>query len=1055
MYENVAFVSDVCCVGPQLGTFCSVNTSSSPVTMQVKTELGVLVRSYAFYPSNILSSSPYTQNSLEDTGFFPPEVVGLKYVGPLNTSSYYDGAIFYTLERRSNKIRTYYTYTKASVYDIDFKHTASDVNFSLSEDLNVNANSLKAKMSIYNASKLSQGSYLILGPSSKDGFVGRTEKVIIDSFTIESIPNDNNNKIVTILIKSNWNVNLPEYAYSIGDSVSVEGPLEQSTKVEYSSNIIRKWKLDATNLRLDLVQTIIKNSDDSNWFGGASFSVEHYVTTLAASVATGSGEIRLTSNVTLNKYDKLLLGPSTDVDNLGAFEEVSVDSVEGSIVRIRTDSGYTPPKYDYVVDNSVTIFKNIHLLCDAEPDIVDEIEVGKKEPVGYLYSLDELNYGAVLNKLNSGLFNNVKAADWCLTYGALGIVKELNVVYYSLTNNEIIRSQYLSNYYITNDFIVPILALSFSGTTVYKFQRYRIQRDDTGVYVLISWSTCNLNTDSLLPYTASVTSYVNNCIILPGETNYLTVIVRDQFGVGLLNKNVWVSKGSEIGDVGSSLDPLDGYLITDANGLGVIRYKSGYSYSGIVNLYFKADGSNSTYGSAYIVHKKFFVQLNNITSSENVFTITDVNAVVQTSTLSSYDGSVIVKPVLSLMYPDNRLSDENKWQDYPGSEPLPEILPTSVLRTIWTAYFHKTDSEFYAPEIKLALPLTKLIFSSFGDNLGINDESIIDSANMLGRVKHCLALKEEPYSKRQVSINYVSRHINYGNTANVNINQFVFVSEAVPAMWSEKNNVDTKFWIRLRPFATDLNPNTLVIKLREISYEGDSGWYDITSLGTITTFDAGTGLEGVDFLYYPLVAFKHNATVYVNIEVYDTSGVPNLLVVNYWFKLIQDYQAPYITNRVPDFEELDVSLDTPITFDLLDVGAGVDINTLQIFINNVSTHFEYLEFVPGNFHIKCLGVNTFHYGEKVRITVDVKDRSENKNRLYDSWYFYCLESSGPWIDKYNVVPLKCAVDIKKGQSVEIQVYAIDNTGLDQQSIKLDIGGKTRSIILTPIIYREY
>lgn len=1047
MYENVAFASKICCVGPQVGTYCSIITESSPVIMQVKTELGILVRTYSFYPADVLYSEPYNQNTLLANGYFKPEVVSLKYVGPLNTDSYYDQAIFYTLERRAKSERTFFTYERSPEIYGDLKHDPSVVSFSFNSDVEINSFTLTGTVTANDLIKLSPGTTLILGPSSKDGFVGKTEKVIIENIVVGA---GIYSKAITVTIKPIFNTNCTEYEYATNDRAYVEEKLITSSYIEYDSIIIRKWSLDALNNRLVLKQTYVKDSTDTDWISSKNFCVEHYFTSLTTSSAAHSEELQLANVEGLVKYDRLLLGPSSDVDNLNSFEEVYVHEVIGNTVRIKNDS-YIAPIYDYVSGNSVTIFKNIVVLSEAEPELDSYgIRTGFINNKGILYKYNNVS-GEKVSKDFNAIFDSVIASDWNSYYGTLSFIKGNNLIHYSLANTEVMRSQAIDNVYPVSNEVIPIYSLSFNDVAIYKFQKSILKRDDTGAYNLLTWSTYNFSKDTLVPFTYSVACTVSDNINFIGGAIYLYLHIRDQFGVGLINKNVWVSADITNGDPDGSVLPLDGYLVTDADGYCTLRYFSGYNYSGKMSLSVKVDGANISYGSAYVNSKISFYQLNNFFAESSLYTLPDIASSNNVCTKAETEGGVSVRPILSCMFPENRLADEGAWQGYPNVVPV--VVIPALISTIFTPFFHKQTFYKDPPQIFKDVYTTNLLFSSTDNPAVIENIGNQVGANFLGKVALSQPLSQVASSKQNVSINYISRHITYGNSANVEINQFSFISEAVPAMWSDKNNVDTYIWIRLRPFASNLNPSTFKIKLREVSYAGDTDWYDVTDLGTISVFDAGAGLSGIDFIYYPTNVFKYSAIVYVSIEVYDTSSFPNLMEVNYWFKLIADYKSPFLDNLVPSLEAIDVSLNTGVSFDLLDSGEGVDLSTLLVYVNNRLVDVDVLEFTPGNYHVVCKLNTKFYYGQKVTVLVDVKDRSLNANRLYDGWSFYCIESSGPWIDRYSVVPLPCSLGIEKDQQVNIQVYATNMAGLDVDSIKLDIGGKQRSIILTPIIYR--
>jgi hypothetical protein len=279
------------------------------------------------------------------------------------------------------------------------------------------------------------------------------------------------------------------------------------------------------------------------------------------------------------------------------------------------------------------------------------------------------------------------------------------------------------------------------------------------------------------------------------------------------------------------------------------------------------------------------------------------------------------------------------------------------------------------------------------------------------------------------------------------------VVDAIPPFYSEKNPVDTNIYIRIRPFAFSLSASSLVFKVREVSYVGDTGYVDVSSLCTVATFDAGGGLLGLDITYNPAVDFHYSAVIYVSLEVYDVAPTPNIILTDYWFKIIPDFKGPYIINEIPSREEEDVLISTDISFDIYDIGVGVDTSTLELYVNNRRV-FPVVSVIPGGYHVDYDPAVDFYYGETVEVTVKAKDSSAYQNALYDSWRFYCVGSTGPWIDRTSFVPKNCSRGIARRVSdISFNVYAVDDTGVDEFSILVTIGGKNRNITITPIVYR--
>lgn len=921
MYENIETDRPNFCIGPQAGTYCVVDNEVSPVVMHVKNDSGVLIRTYTFYPQTTLHTGPKDIQtypilpSIE--GYSYHDFVTIQYVGPYDQASYYDGAVFYTLERRALGRRKYYTYDN---------------------------------------------------------------------------PND-----------------LEEYDY----------------RVEYDSNIVRKWVLDNTNFRLVLDNTYYYNSDTEHWFDAQAFAINNSMTSFNWHSAANTGEIEIAVTTGLKKYDTLFLGPSSDTSNVGKVEEVYVHSIYENTVEIRTYGGEIPTIWEYMQYDPITIHKDIFLFSNPRPLIDDKfIAYGYSTPYGTLYRTDPNNYGTVLETDYNGIYCDVVCATWNNYYSTLSFIKGANLLHLDVVDYEISRSQDMHLENPSSQESIPVFDIDMKEESIYKLQTEILQHDDDGNYFEIKWDSYNYHTDSLIPYTNSVTLFVSNRILSRQGQSFVSAVVRDQFGVGLLSKNVWFT---HFGDIAGELTPSSGYVTSDADGKAVIQYDAGSNYTGNHSITVKVDGGNNIHGSVFVVASTDLQQYSEFNSFYKIRSVTLDSFSVKLSAQPDIFSSTTLQGKVAYVFPGNLLRDN----DMSGWESVVDDTSLIVTKEVPTL----------GDDVSTTIKLSEMLLNEPTEN---EDHAYHEID---------VTVKELKTSFKHISSNFVSRHLSYGHLDSVTLNQFIFIQDVRPSMWSEKNNVNTDFWIRLRPFATSLNPASLIIRLREESYLGDHGWMDVTSLGTLTMFDAGGGIMGIDFIYSPSERFHHDAVIYVDIVVYDTSPIPNIITVKYWFKIIQDYKAPYIVNNSPSVEAFDVPVNTPISFDLVDLGEGTDINSLELFINNRASSFTYDEYESGNYHIYCEHDVVFNYGESVTVDIKVLDRSNNKNKLLTGWKFYCVGSTGPWIDMDNTIPSLCLKGTNRKQPVSAQIYGINDTGIQYESIKLEVGGKYRDVTLTPIVYR--
>lgn len=901
MPENIQIQNPNFCIGPQIGTYCSVNTQSSPVSMQVKNNSGTLIRTYFFSPSNILKTSPYLPSDYQ--------FISIQYIGKHNNNSFYNGAVFYTLE--------------------------------LSNEF---------------------------------------------------------------------------------------------------GNIIRRWKINELDYTLNLHSSYIMNNNDVDLFNGNTFSVKNIKTELDWHVSIGTGEIPLTTTSGISKYDTVLIGPSNDVTNIGAVEEVYVHSVNENSIEIKTYSGYIPTEYEYVQGDSVVIFKDIFLFSNNEDSVSD----------GILYTLDHNNYGEINEKIYSGIFYNVYNSIWNNYFNSLSFLKGTNLLHFDVENDEVMKSQCLN---LTKpnkvDYII-IEDLDIVGADIFKLQEEEILYNDNGVSSLISWSTYNYVVDSLDPYTHTVTTFTERSVLGYHDTTNVYSIVKDQFGVGLIGRNVYFYSYN---DAGKELVPSDGIVTTDHNGMCSVQYTSGTNYTGNNFVYSRSDGGNTVHGTQYVVGNTIIPTNEYYESYIKLFN-TNEDFSIPMNLMTIPDELNTELPILCFVrrsFPGGEWKWVEHWLGAATIEGrnVDRSLADSSAKLIYSLY-QPTFNNLEIWEDNWKNPGD----SSFPEVPILQEETLFHESGSLPKHNIKIMTINESEDELYLSQNYISRHLSTGHIVDSTINQYVFIEEARPKFWSEKNYIEVDYWIRLRPFSYSLDPSTLKITITEDSHLGVLDSFNIESLGVISMFDAGGGLEGIDFNYIFPDKFHHNSTIHVFIEIYDQAPIPNILNVSYWFKTIHDYKKPFIINHNPKIEGHNIPISTEVNFEIFDIGEGIDIGTLMVYINNREVETMYEKITNNNYYVSCILDNDFYYNQEVYVLVEVFDKSDNKNFMREGWTFYCSGSTGPWFDAYNVAPGKCEKGISLDyDKISIQVYGIDNTGIDYDSIKFEVGGKTRDIKITPIVYR--
>ena len=771
------------------------------------------------------------------------------------------------------------------------------------------------------------------------------------------------------------------------------------------ANYIRKWELNDP-VSLDSVSSGINNGNYT------SMAIEHYYTSFNAATTTGTGRIKVNDDTYIDVGTKLLLGPSENAGDDGSYEYVEVTSISGGWVYI-TASGSTPPIYQYDSGNDITFAKYIYVFSNN----------------GYLRKLD-LNYSVIETKY-SDIYSDVSASAWSDNYKAIGFIKNngYNLLYVDpYQDYQILKSHTLNTIKADRVNVWDVYDLAFEGSSIYRLQHGKTIVDDNGDYSNIDWgSLYSYHQDISTPYTRSISVYADPCgLVVNDDVITLKAIVRDQYGVGLLNKTVTFSDNDPYGE----FDPIGGTAVTNSSGIAEIKYdlnKPGgdppnFPDDHDIEIRVKTDGSSSFTGSSLVwdglkllCHRKFLIDADDFIEQKQT-----LSGIWPSSEGDDLYAQIYASQVVG-MENDLYLKAKSKFQ-FPGGDWIGNNQPSDLTTSV--RQLDEFDSDINFDQI----------------NNDFDSEIFVDQ-------------DKEQDNELQVSQTYVSRHVLIGHYDSADLDQFKFIEDAIPAFWSEKNPVNTNIWIRLRPFAYSLNQSTLVFKIKEISYAGDTHWQDVSSLCSVSTFDAGGGLLGLDITYNPTADFHHNGIVYIDITVYDTAPTPNVIVTDYWFKIIPDYTAPYIINEYPVRGAENVVKSTTISFDIIDVGVGVNIDTLEFYVNN-RRKAPVISSISGGYHVTYDPPEDFFYTQTVEVTVKIKDASDYENTLYDMWRFYIEKSTGPWIDINSFYPSNCTKGVaRKVSEISFNAYGIDGTGIDKNSIIVYIGGKKRDVTISPVICR--
>lgn len=823
-------------------------------------------------------------------------------------------------------------------------------------------------------------------------------------------------------------------------------------KVSSSRCIIKRWEARPSSSQLNLKSQIIKQTSGLYYYDLNAAAVEYYERTFSLHNPGGQDYLNINSASRITSGTRLFLGPSNDADNEGAGEFVTVSYRSGTTIYLTSDI-----VYQYVIGDQITFYTDVYLLSN--------LGVGGDSSRGTLFKIDA-DSGSVGDINTDKVYQNINTSRWCSLTQTIASISNNNILFinpYASYSNW--KSMFLNNIEDNNTTLITNYDVLFEDYSVYLLANKRTTRDDDGNRTTENWgSWYNYVQNTLLPYSNSIEIYADKCTMI-GQNDTTTIYAKvvDQFGVGLSGKTV--NFYIESGDFAAEFTPTNGQVTTDINGDASVGYTSGASYEGETIITCKTDGASSYTGSQYVWN------------DTSIFSIIEASGEGKLDTWDiELDSEIAIQTINSGISSENSMFTKTfftnpggGWAQRATHNQVADYLPDLIVgQGEGPPYSFAAEPPFSPPEDPAPMPNTIHQVEEFNSEQDIqqreNFKVLTEYNSGEGKFNY-----EEPYAIVQQIIESFDLQLSQLKTSGhthwigatpydylwteVTLDQFIFVEEAIPAFWSIKNPVDTDIWIRLRPYAYSLNISRVKMYVREVWWGGDTGYVDVSSLITKQTFDAGGGVLGLELNYDPAQDFHNNSVVYVFIEVYDEAPSPNRITTNYWFEVIPDYKSPYLENLNPSREQSNVEVDTSIYFEIKDDGAGVDIDTLELYINSRIVTPTNIEKVSDNYYkVTYTSTTNFFYNKRVMVGVIVDDLTDYTNYLNDRYSFYTVESDD--ILFTTLEPGMCKRGLSRFTDVSFVALGI-GSGIDRDTLRLQVREKdvTDQSTIVPVIYR--
>ena len=293
-----------------------------------------------------------------------------------------------------------------------------------------------------------------------------------------------------------------------------------------------------------------------------------------------------------------------------------------------------------------------------------------------------------------------------------------------------------------------------------------------------------------------------------------------------------------------------------------------------------------------------------------------------------------------------------------------------------------------------------------------------------------------------------------GNT--IQITQFDFVALIFPACNSIKNPVNTNILWRIRDFGFPFNVSSLIFTVDGIQVQNRSEFV-VTSLPA-----------GLQIFYDPPQNFDFDKLITVTITISDTADPPNTFFLRCNWQTAPDVRPPIFRNISPACNSTDVDVLAPISFDVLDLGEGVNADSIILSVEGITVcsgvtlepiteqAFVTISGIPQGatatgYHVEYQHPqNPFRFGSEVTVAFQASDLAPEPNHALFICCFSTEESTEPLFVGPAPEPCDSFVDNRTGLSFE--VYGVEH-GIDISTLEVRVDNKLRKVFVRPRLLR--
>ncbi len=261
---------------------------------------------------------------------------------------------------------------------------------------------------------------------------------------------------------------------------------------------------------------------------------------------------------------------------------------------------------------------------------------------------------------------------------------------------------------------------------------------------------------------------------------------------------------------------------------------------------------------------------------------------------------------------------------------------------------------------------------------------------------------------------------------------------------------------RIRDFGFPFDVDSLIFTVEGIEVQ-DRSEFVVTNLP-----------NGIQIFYDPPQNFAFDKQVVETITISDTAGPPNTFFLRCIWRTVPDVRPPIFRNISPACNSTDVSVTAPITFDVLDLGEGVDPDSINLLVEGITvcsgvtlepiTDQEFVTISGVAEAVQATGYHVeyqhrdapFRFESEVTIALQATDLASEPNTALFICCFATEESTEPLFVGPEPEPCDSFVDNRTG--LYFEVYGVDH-GIDISTLEVRVDNKLRKVFVRPRILR--